>query len=59
MVKFDIDPVLGKTNKIYVNMIPQVTSFLIGILLKKVRKFVLPNTRTIAVPVTDTFVRIP
>lgn len=59
VVKFDIDPVLGKTNKLSVNMLPQVTSFLVGILAKKVRKYVLPNTRTIAVPLTDTFRRIP
>jgi len=53
--KFDIDPIIGDKNKLSVTNLPQVTSLLVEILSKRIRKYVLPNTRPLSIPFTKSF----
>ena len=45
-----IEPVLGKMNKLALSKFPQLNSFLVNIMSKKVRKYVWPNKRSVKIP---------
>lgn len=45
-----LEPVLGKDNKLVLSKYPQLTTFLVSILARKIRKYVWPNRRSLKIP---------
>lgn len=48
--QISIEPVLGKMNKVALSKFPQLNTFLVSILSKKIRKYVWPNKRSVKIP---------
>mmetsp|Transcript_6660 Transcript_6660/g.11756 ORF Transcript_6660/g.11756 Transcript_6660/m.11756 type:complete len:764 (+) Transcript_6660:3332-5623(+) len=45
-----LEPIIGKDNKLVLSKYPQLTTFLVSILAKKIRKYVWPNKRSLKIP---------
>jgi hypothetical protein len=45
-----LEPVIGRDNKLVLGQYPQLTTFLLSILTRKVHKYVWPNTRSLKIP---------
>lgn len=52
VIRFSLDPVLGKDNKFQIKYIPKLRQLIEDIFSKRIDKYTLPNKRPLSIPLT-------
>lgn len=52
VIKFNLDPVIGKNNKFQIKYIPKLRQLIEDMMSKRIDKYCLPNKRPLSIPIT-------